>query len=325
MKTECLLKIAALGLAVLAPLRGADGTLSATFSNPAVPGTVTIKAGRNHITVRGVDGNEVRATATKPGAAAPAPARTDGLRVLTPAVGFTLFERNNTVQLDANARRTGQEVRGGFEPGGAIEVTVPRTSSVIIQGDFDGNVTISDISGDVEVRAAMGKVKLEGLRGGADVQTNRGDIDASFAEVTGQKPLAFSSLMGAVVVRIPGAAKASVKLRSQNGQILTDFSESELAVRSEPMPERQVVGIQPKAPPVAGERGAPPRGGGQIAAEVRPKQQVAAVVGRDGAKVITFNTGPSFTGGHAIAGALNGGGTEIAITTLNGDVTLRKL
>ncbi len=323
MKAELFLKLALLGLASLAPVSGAETVLSATFTNPNRPGIVRIKAGRNQINVRGVDGNEVRATSTKTASVSPAPAQ-EGLRVLTPPIGFTLYENNNVVQLDAGTKR------GVNESAGSIDITVPRASSVVIMSDFDGDVSISDIAGDVEVRAAMGKVQLERLRGGADIQTNRGGIEASFSEVASRKPLAFSSMMGAVVVRIPATAKALVKLRSQNGQILTDFSEAELAIRTETMTERQAVGIQPKAPLAAERLAAQDRAAADQRAKVNGKLagrngDPGGPGGANGSRVIPLNTGPSFTGGHAISGTLNGGGTDIAITTLSGDVTLRKL
>jgi len=41
--------------------------------------------------------------------------------------------------------------------------------------------------------------------------------------VTAQKPMAFTSMNGAVDVTLPPLAKANLKLRSDNGDVFTDF------------------------------------------------------------------------------------------------------
>ena len=59
---------------------------------------------------------------------------------------------------------------------------------------------------------------------------------------------------------------------------------------------------------------------------LRPKHLPIGQIGPNAKNITAYGlNGSSFTGGHVIAGDLNGGGPEISITTLHGDVMLRKL
>ena len=58
---------------------------------------------------------------------------------------------------------------------------------------------------------------------GAVVADAHGAIKAVVARVTADKPMAFSTLTGDVDVTFPAGIKATFKLRSDGGEILTNF------------------------------------------------------------------------------------------------------
>jgi hypothetical protein len=65
------------------------------------------------------------------------------------------------------------------------------------------------------------------------VGTLNGEIHAKIRALQEGKPLSFTSMNGEVVLRVPADAKASVRLRTQNGSVLTDFDEAALITKTE--------------------------------------------------------------------------------------------
>lgn len=367
---------AALGCA--APLAvGADaGANVLTFSDPAQPGTVKINLGRGELHVQGADTTDVSVRAETASTTAPKP-RKDGLRVISAAASYSFKESNNIVTLDATANEVGRSHAG-------FHLTVPRNVTLIVQNALGGDVHCRGISGDIEINSMQGQIRLEDVSGGIVVGTMNGEIHASIRALQDGKPLSFTSMNGEVVLRVPADAKASVRLRTQNGSVLTDFEESALVTKTE-----AATGFSRVRPFSTA------RGGKVLTVEVqeaiREATQLSATAirealeavreGLEGAKldtdearrkldaarremergrreaetqnrVVERRSGegeataapvppktpssprtpvppkppvPTITGGKLVTGTLNGGGPEISVATMNGDVVLRKL
>ena len=197
------------------------------FSDPGKPGTVKISLGRGELQVTGADTQEV--TVKSEAKAATSKPRKDGLRVLSAASSYALKEKDNVVTLDAAAHDGGQG-------SGDFKLTVPRNTNIVIQNAWGGDIAITGLSGDLEINCMHGEIKLDGVAGGAVVSTMNGEIRANIRELREGKPLSFTSMNGEVVLRVPADAKANVRLRTQNGSVLTDFEESALVTKTESSP-----------------------------------------------------------------------------------------
>ena len=81
-----------------------------------------------------------------------------------------------------------------------------------------------------------GEIRLDDVSGGAVVSTMNGQIRASIRELREGKPLSFTSMNGEIVLRVAPDARANVRLRTQNGAVLTDFEESALVTKAENSP-----------------------------------------------------------------------------------------
>ena len=187
-----------------------------------------------------------------------------------------------------------------------------------------------------------GQIQLEDVAGGVVVSTMNGEIRASVRELQDKKPLSFTSMNGEVLVRVPAASRANIRLRTQNGSVLTDFDEATLVAKTETV-SRSRMRTPPRPPPP------PSQSDGEVGYAVREAMQEAAKAVREGAAVARealraaadeFRAQtdtdmpprpprspaiPTPTGGKLVTGALNGGGPEISIATMNGDVVLRQL
>src|SRR5688572_13113710 len=207
---------------------GEENSQTIKFSDPAKPGTVKINLGRGELRVQGADTSEVtvktdaKATTSQP--------RKDGFRVLSAASSFELRERDNIITLDTAKEWSGRGGKADFD------LTVPRNTTVIVQNAQGGDIRCGGIQGDIEITSMHGEIRLDDVAGGVVVGTMNGEIRASIRELNEGKPLSFTSMNGEVVLRVPQSAKANVRLRTQNGSVLTDFEESALVTKTESAP-----------------------------------------------------------------------------------------
>lgn len=343
----------------LAAARAADETAATVkFSDPAKPGTLKIQLARGDLRIEGTDTAEIAVIASaQPVTGKP---RKDGLRVLTAASSYTLTEKDNVVTLDALGD-------GWMGAPSDFKLTVPRATQIVVQNSFGGDITCRGVTGDLEINSMNGQIRLDGVTGGVVVATMNGEITATVAKLQEGKPLSFTSMNGEVVLRLPGDAKANVRLRTQNGSVLTDFDDAALVTKTENAPRSAGSNyrysfhsdhtggvLPPEAREAIREAG---RVGAEVAREVALAVKEAAEAARAGAaearressssssdvvevpaapkppkpgaapkapRAPKAPTIPTITGGKLVTGTLNGGGPEISVATMNGDVTLRK-
>ena len=314
------------------------------FSDPSKPGTLKISVTNGDIHLRGNDAAEIRVTTDlKPETPE---LRKDGLRVLTSSSSYSLTEKNNVAVLSYGTESwpTG---------GGDFTITVPRNTAIVINSNFGGDVDIGNVTGNIEVKNLNGEVNLNDIDGAALVETMNGEIHASVVGLHEGKPLSFTSMNGEVVLHLPAETKANVRLRTHNGSILTDFDDKALVTKTESVrvtghshnraPKAVVVGDDNNAEMRAAVNEAVRAGAEaaheaaiaikEAAAEARVAAHEAARAAKDYdsdssapmAPMAPLPPLPPMTGGKIVAGTLNGGGPEIRITTMNGDVTLRRI
>lgn len=328
----------ALALAFAFSARADDAGQSIPFSDPAKPGTVKIMVPRGTIQITGSAEAIVSVKSDQtPAATAP---RKDGLRVLTSSATYSLTEKDNVVTIDA--------MNDGRGSGGTFKISAPRTSAIIVQSSWGGDVTCSGIEGDLEINAMTGSIRIEEAGGGIVVSTMNGEINAAVRELREGKTLSFQSMNGEVSLRLPADAKANLRVRTQNGSVLTDFSETALVTKTENAgPRRPTMGtgmssshnvLTPQARDAIREAA---RVGAEAVKEAAVAIREAAEAAKEGARQAGVEaplppspprpprvpkpmTMPTITGGKLVTGTLNGGGPEISIATMNGDVTLRQ-
>lgn len=324
----CLLLIGA-ALAISGTAMAADQTTSTfRFSDPSQPGQLRAVIGTGEIRIRGEDVSEVtvRTSAETP---SNGPAREDGLRVIATSAQYSAVLENNVLSLEYGSL-------GWTEPAD-FDIVVPSNTSIQLQTSFGGQVHVENVTGDVEIKNLNGEITLRRLGGGAIVETMNGKIDASFTRIPTDKPLAFSSMNGEIRVRVPADAKANVRFRTQNGAILTDFAPEELVTRT----DNGGASYAPVAAEVARAAAFTAREAIEVARNVVQEVQVAVANEMKATdRSETENGGmrpprppraprppsiPAMAGGKVVSGTLNGGGSDIHISTMNGNIVVRKL
>jgi len=104
-----------------------------------------------------------------------------------------------------------------------LHVRRPIHFSLKLKTYHNGEIHIKNVSGEMEITNINGDVSLEEVKGSAVVNTIDGDILAEFRDVTPDAPMAFTSVEGKIDVIFPSDIKATVKMKSDNGEIFSDF------------------------------------------------------------------------------------------------------
>jgi hypothetical protein len=196
--------------------QGQGERVTVNFSDPSRPGLLQVHMMDGSLTIRGADRRDVLIEASAPVKEEPS-GRGDqaasGLRRLTQRGGFTVDEQANTMRMSTSQGR-----------GGNYTIEVPRRTNLklsILNGD---TITVDGVEGDIETSNVNGpSTTLTNISGSVVANATNGKILATISRVTAQKAMAFSALNGTVDVTLPASVKANVKLRSDQGDVFTDF------------------------------------------------------------------------------------------------------
>lgn len=139
----------------------------------------------------------------------------DGLKKIGGSGGFEVkaTEKNNEVNV----------TNGSFFRKMDIELKVPQNGTLILKTVNEGDIVVTNIKGELEISNVNGEIKLNGISGSAVANTINGDVTVTFNSVTDGKPMAFSSFNGDVNVTLPASTKANLKMKTDQGEIFSDF------------------------------------------------------------------------------------------------------
>ena len=201
------------------PARAQTGTkeqLVIPLSAPGKPGTLRVKLVGGSINVVGYAGKDVVIDAmTRQGKSAPERPNTSGMRRIDSNTGFELTadENNNRVNIKTNS----------WQRPVHLTIKVPQQFSLQISTVQNGDITVENVTGELEVGNVNGGIHLKDVGGSAVANTVNGPVSASFKNVNSGTPMAFSSVNGTVDVTFPSNAKADLKLKTDHGEIYSDF------------------------------------------------------------------------------------------------------
>ena len=196
-----------------------DDTQVVPFSDPSRIGKVEVQSLSGSITVRGENRRDVAMVMRSGGQNRPQPERgpapPPGMKRLTQAPGYTISEERNEIKIEAGSMRRG---------GGSIELRVPLRTNLKLGNLNGGTITVENVEGEMEIEHVNGGgVILTDVSGSVVANSLNGGVTAKLTRVAPDKPMAFTSFNGKVDVTLPGNVKANLKMRSDNGDIFTDF------------------------------------------------------------------------------------------------------
>lgn len=104
-----------------------------------------------------------------------------------------------------------------------LDLKVPQNVTLVLSTVNQGDILVTNVKGNLELSNVNGDIKLTGISGSAVANTVNGDITASFISVISDKPMAYSSFNGDVNITFPASTKANLKLKTDQGDIYSDF------------------------------------------------------------------------------------------------------
>ena len=188
---------------------GAD-RVSVNLSDPARPALVKVSLVNGGITVKGYDGKEVVVEARNRESA-----RSDSTmkRIPVSGTGLSVEEENNEVRISTDSFRRAVD----------LSISVPIHTSLKLSAVNSGDIVVTGVDGELDVNDVNGSVTLNNVSGSAVAHALNGRLLATFSRVNPQKPMAFSSLNGDIDVTFPADLKANLSLKSDRGEIFSDF------------------------------------------------------------------------------------------------------
>jgi len=196
------------------------------LSDPSRPARVKVGMVNGGITVKAYEGKEVVVEARVRNREN---SRNEGgpKRLSISTTGLSVEEENNEVNINTDSYMHPIDVT----------VSVPAHTSLKLRAVNDGDIVVTGVDGDLDVDDVNGSVTLNNVSGSAVAHALNGHLHATFTRVDPQKAMAFSSLNGDIDITFPADLKANVSIRSDQGDVFSDFEVQLKAASSQPVVE----------------------------------------------------------------------------------------
>jgi hypothetical protein len=196
---------------------GSTETLTVPLSSPGKVYSLKVHLVTGSIKVTGYDGKDIVINASPRTGSDKEGSKTseNGMKRISTPGGFeiTAKEADNTVTVN-----TGNPNRAVD-----LDLKIPQDVKLKLGTVNDGEIVVENVSGELEVNNVNDKITLANISGSVVANTVNGDVNVTFKSVDPKAPMAFSTLNGDVNVTLPSDTKANLKLKSDNGEVFSDF------------------------------------------------------------------------------------------------------
>lgn len=194
----------------------AQQTINVPLSEPNKSGRLELSTIHGGIDIIGYDGTEVQITATTKSlkeSKSKNKTNKEGLkRITNSSMEFSVEEYNNTVRINCGGRYLIN-----------FEIKVPHNFSLKLSTVNRGDINVNNVNGAIEVSNINGAITLNNISGYVSADSINKDIRVTFNKVEPNATMAFSSLNGDLDISLPSTTKADIKIKTDRGEILTDF------------------------------------------------------------------------------------------------------
>ncbi len=188
------------------------------LTNPNKEGFLKIGVLNGSISIKGYDGKEVIVKGTRRARKSHKRQRSrrgdrEGLkRISANSLEFSVEEYDNNVRVKSTVNGTTD-----------FEIQIPKNFSLKVSTVNQGDIYIENVNGTMDISNTNGKITLKDISGSVSADALNRDIVVSFVKVNPDVPMAFSSLNGDIDITFPKNVKADIKVKSDRGEIYTDF------------------------------------------------------------------------------------------------------
>lgn len=144
-------------------------------------------------------------------------------RISSGAIDLEASENNNHVEISSSSHAKGVDV----------VLEVPSTMNINAESYLQGKLIVRNVAGEHVVENYNGAIEATGISGSISASTYNGDIIIDMTSVTSGVPMSYNTYNGDIDISLPANTKASLKMKSTRGEVLTGF---EVAIkRAEPV------------------------------------------------------------------------------------------
>ena len=184
------------------------------LSNPGESGTLIVGLVNGSISILGYDGNEVIIDVRSVGSKKVTTDKSEGLTKLsTASFELSATEKDNVVEIESDSWKRSID----------LQIKVPQEFDLEVSTVNDGKLKIDNIIGKISAENVNGSIKMRSVSGSVLASTVNGEIEVLFNTVFPDDPMVFTTMNGDIEVTFPESLKASLKLKSDMGEIFTDF------------------------------------------------------------------------------------------------------
>jgi DUF4097 and DUF4098 domain-containing protein YvlB len=134
------------------------------------------------------------------------------MRRLTQPAGLGIEERDNKMSVESSFNRRVD-----------LEIEVPMRTNLTVSVVNGGGITVESVDGEIEIENVNGGITVTNAGGSVVAHAVNGRVVATIARASPDAPMAFTSLNGDIDVTLPASIKANLRLRSDQGDVFTDF------------------------------------------------------------------------------------------------------
>jgi Putative adhesin len=203
---------AAVSLALAAQDSGDKVTVP--FRDPSGAKTLKVTLQNGSVTVKGYEGKDalIETTSRVSGRERRPSHVPEGMhRIDNMSMGLDVTEENNVITVVGN------------ENSGHLTIQVPVQTSLVLRSVNGGAITVENISGSIDANHTNGGISITNVSGSVLANTTNGKVTVSLNKVSADKAMSFTSFNGTVDVTLPADVKANVMMKTNNGEIWSDF------------------------------------------------------------------------------------------------------
>jgi hypothetical protein len=208
-----LILFAATGCLALAAQDSGD-KVTVPFRDPSGAKTLKVTLQNGSVTVKGYDGKDALIeTAGRISGRERRPSHVpEGMhRIDNMSMGLDVTEENNVISVVGN------------DSSGHVTIQVPVQTSLVLRSVNGGAITVENISGSIDANHTNGGISITNVSGSVLANTTNGKVTVSLNKVSADKAMSFTSFNGTVDVTLPADVKANVMMKTNNGEIWSDF------------------------------------------------------------------------------------------------------
>jgi hypothetical protein len=184
------------------------------FRDPSAAKTLKVTLENGSVTVRGYDGKDaIIETGGRINGHERRPSHVpEGMhRIDNTSLGLDVTEENNVITIV------------GGNSSGHVTIQVPVQTSLVLRSVNGGAITVENISGSIDANHTNGGISITNVSGSVLANTTNGKVTVSLNKVSADKAMSFTSFNGTVDVTLPADVKANVMMKTDNGEIWSDF------------------------------------------------------------------------------------------------------